>query len=718
MNHSPLRVPLQLAVISCALTAVGAQEQRVRFVPTAPMVRMAVHDLPALLAALPGTRFGQLFAEADVADAFAAGQRVYAERREHWARAFDALSALAPDSLTVEDLAEREGLALDWRELHSGAIVASRPEGAQMFEIQATCLLEPIAAAEPGWTQHFEALAEKVAKMADPHAAAGPAQSIDGFPAFVIGPGERRQEQDFGGVPGTWLLHVPGQFGGGSGVPADAGHCRPCADPAPGLVLELDVLSYARMILRVVGESEFSSIIEALGFDGVGLLSWHVHPAGDLLQEDLALEFDARPKGVLGALVDGMAPLVEQPVPEQTMLQIRCGFDVRALLRAIGTPLEQAGMPALASFEEDLDKACTGGIAFAIARPAPGGLVPRLFASIGIADETALARVLAKLLADAEIKTKEVTYEGQPCVQLRIDGLPAGLQPCYCVHRGVLHFAESGQSLRALLKAAAAGAPPALDVGDAPRPEGAGAMLPGFDLRFDGAAIHSTMQELWLPLWTKLMGDDVSTKPLVPLEDMPPVRVVTGHLTKGRGVLRRQPKRLVLSMSGTAGGPELHALLTLYGPLLSGSMTSSWHWRAQQFEEALARAELAKIHAAIVAFTQRTGAAPRSLGELLAGPEITDKGLLLVEGDDLAEPVLHDGVEVAKTSFRYYPEGIKVSPQGEEVTVQLIMIKALAWQRLAADKDGTVHEGYGDFATRTIDELTGVRPVHGAGKAP
>ena len=211
---------------------------------------------------------------------------------------------------------------------------------------------------------------------------------------------------------------------------------------------------------------------------------------------------------------------------------------------------------------------------------------------------------------------------------------------------------------------------------------------------------------LWLPLLEKAMGSSVSDRrPLVPLDEMPEPDVVAPMLTKGRGVLRQQPDRLVLSMAGTVGGPELLALLTVFGPVLSAEATRSWKWQADMLAQQIASHALAKIHAAIESFTRKQGKRPASLAELLTSGELASASTLLVPGDEFAEPVLHDGKEFGKSSFRYYRDGLEVSPQGEKVTVHLITIAALRWQRLCLARDGTRIDGYGDFAQKTIAEI-------------
>src|SRR5262249_36191654 len=132
-----------------------------------------------------------------------------------------------------------------------------------------------------------------------------------------------------------------------------------------------------------------------------------------------------------------------------------------------------------------------------------------------------------------------------------------------------LTIAETPASLRALLQRRKAGAPPALDVGDALLPKGQGEPLAGFDLRSDEVAAYRAMRDAWLPPF-ELMAMNPETKPLLRRGDMPPVDVVRRHLGMSRGTLRREGNTLVYRSCGAAGGPLLHAALAAWTPMASG----------------------------------------------------------------------------------------------------------------------------------------------------
>jgi len=720
MPDAPCRLVPPIAAALSLFAAVSAQDAPIRFAPIDPMIRLSICDAPALRAALPNTHLGRLFAEPEVAAAIATGRDHYVAKVQAWTSTVDRLLQLDPGRATVEALELREVMDLDWRDLATAELVATRLDGSEWSGVQTTLLLEPVAAAEGKLARRFERLQARLrAIAADADHAANlrlDGDKVDGFPALVLTARDMdKDEYRYGAPPGAWLLHLPGQFAGGDGKVGLVGKCAPTPPAAAAISLQIGILGYLDLLGGAgAANVQVQTVRKALGLDAAGAIRWQLRPVGELLQDDIALALTGRPGGVLGALLDGIAPLVDQPLPEHGLLQLRCAFDVAELTAAIDELLALGDAPTLADtgIAEDLKQAWTGGMALAIARPAPGGLMPRLYASFGIADAQAFGRLIARLRELPELQPKDVKYEGRPCVQLRIDGAPAALQPSYCLQDGVVHFAESGLSLRALLKAQANGTPPALDVGDAPRPEGPGAALPGFDLRFDGAAIHAAIHELWLPLGSSMLGTGASGQPLVPMAEMPEPEVVTRHLRPGRGVLRRSPDQVVLGMSGTAGGPELHVLLAAYGPLLSGPMTQSWSWQTDALRYDLAHVQLQAVHAALTRFRERTGKAPASFGELLASGDLADASLLLLPGDDSAEPVLHDGREVARTSFAYFPDGKQMSPQGEEILARVATLHSIAWRGLALADDGVLHDTWDErmpiFAPEVVVEPAAV----------
>lgn len=702
-NAAPrLATPTILTLLQCVAIA---QEPPVRFVlKGTPVVRVAVHDAPGFVAAIEKGKLGKLIAEPEFADAFASGVERFRAATQRWCNSLTALERLDANAVDWPLQVQRELWSIDWRDAKGGQLVASRVEGANAGRFQTTMLLEPTPAAEGRLSKRFTELADHVWKHFDA-TEPPPETKIDGFPARIA-IGAAGQDHDAGiDVSGAWFVHLPGQFAAGNGDPTNAGQCRAAPVEPPSVALELDIGAYLGLMAGFMGQAPFAKPMEALGVGEVCRFAWQVAPRGELLQDDVTLEL-GKLEGVFAALVHAAAPLVDQPLPEGGLLQLRCAFDVRELITVVDTLLANEGQPTLTALgvAEDLNKAWSGGLAIGVCAPA-GSLVPRVFVSLGIVDEAALERLLIRLVTASGFEKKEIEFEGQKCAQMKIPGAPAAVAPTWCVQGGAIHFAESGGSMRALLKAVSAKTPRALDVGDTPRPDGKGAIVPGFDLRYDAAAMYTAFRDTWLPALELANGvRRAGDEPLVMRKDMPEARTMAAHLGRGRGVLRHLPDRLVLSMNGTTGGPFLLGFLATCGPMWSASVVSSWQWSADSTIEQIKRIQLERAHAAIEAFTKRTGKRPESLADLI-GTEITDATLLCVDGDPATEPLLRDGKEVARTSFRYYRDGVEVTPSGEQVKVHLIAITPGRWTRLAIGLDGSVHEGYGEFVTAKIDDF-------------
>jgi len=255
------------------LSIATAQEQPIRFVPTRPIVRLAIENTPALLAALPEMHLGRLFAEPDVAAAIETARRNYTQKVARWSGCFDRLLQLDPTRASVDDLVQHAVMQLDWRDVHTGAMVATRSVADARPPVQNTLLIEPVAAAEGRLAQRFEQLATQVRTVAaDANHGANlqlGGDKIDGFPALVLT--QRNEDPDDYRFrpPGAWLLHLPGQFAGGSGAVAQAGKCLPATTTtAPGIVLELAMLEYIDMLSGAAGgDSEALVVLKAFGLD-------------------------------------------------------------------------------------------------------------------------------------------------------------------------------------------------------------------------------------------------------------------------------------------------------------------------------------------------------------------------------------------------------------------------------------------------------------------
>ena len=114
--------------------------------------------------------------------------------------------------------------------------------------------------------------------------------------------------------------------------------------------------------------------------------------------------------------------------------------------------------------------------------------------------------------------------------------------------------------------------------------------------------------------------------------------------------------------------------------------------------------QLSEIAESLDAFREANGRMPRDLGEWVVVGRLRPS-LLEIPGDDLAEPVLHDGEAVARSSYRFYADGLSITPQDEIVEAVLVQIRPQPNQRLVMAKDGTVYQTYSEMAQQSIDEI-------------
>jgi hypothetical protein len=528
-----------------------------------------------------------------------------------------------------------------------------------------------------------------------------------GFPVWQFAPAagsnDETQMAPFGAPASAWLLHLGGLFAFGSDSPDACGVLAPPpARPPAQVVAEMDLAAYLAMFRRMMGAlpSEFA----ALGFDALTRIQWRGTFDGARILDEIEVEFVDEPKGLVGALLAGKAALPAQPLPAGALTQLRCGVDLPMLLECART----AGLGEVVS--EQLAKlvptALTGGVAIGVCAPAPGGMIPRLYLSLGIADEKAAGELLAAL-TQGSAKTKEVTYEDVPCTVLELPGAPPALQPTWCRVGAVLHVAESPLSMRAFLKARAQGGnagggtgAEAMDVGDAPLPQGAGEVLPTFDVRCDEQQLYLTFHKVWLPL-LMLVADRGEAKPLVGAQEMPSPDVVLPHLGKSRGVLRRDGKVFRLQQLGALGGVEAAAVAMTWGPFLSGLFHGDW--TLEQVESAVARHQLQAVWAALETFQTNNKRWPNDLAELFADKKLPVDALLM-PGDGKAEVVVLPAgdTRTVKTSFRYFKDGVEVNAGGNQQKMLLIAIAPRRYARPMLSVDGAIPEIWGEDSTRPI----------------
>lgn len=696
---------LSLPLLAASLTAQGDAPT---FVTRPHLVRCVAEDVGKLLEQLPTTRVGKLLAEPEVHAAFTTALQRYrtmASRREQLVAAV-LTRKLELDPWLLLQLPQQQA----WRTVRQldladmqrveFAAVSTSEEGQQPIPV---AVLTCRPRAEGRWTALFEGHAKA---MTTQGWRAEADAKFAGFPAyqFLYSPGEAAdQGQAAGHAHGAplelmraWLLHLPGRFAFGSGTPDDCGTlAAPPARQTPHVVGEMNLVAYVDMFRRLMGgvPPEFA----ALGFDGLQVLRWRGQFVGDAILDEWEVELGDEPTGLVGALLVAKAKPPAQPLPDGALAQVRCAVDLPLLLQSLDQLAGGEAVPQ--ALQTQLKKAFTGGVAVGVNAPAKGGLIPRLYASLAIADRDALQQLLATAFPP-EVGRKQVTYEGTVCTVLTVPGLPAGLQPTFGEIDGVLHVAESGLSMRAFLKARTKGGD-GMDVGDAPIPDGAGELQPHVDVRFDEQALYRTFVEVWLPL-LKLVAAGDAFEPLLDEADMPSAEAVVPRLGKGRGVLRRQGNLFRLQQLGTLGGLESAAIAMTWGPFLS--FTFHQDYTEDQLANLLARHQLTQVWAALETFQKANQRWPNDLAELFVAQKLSPDALLLA-GDQAAEVVVMPAGDprVVKSSFRYFKEPVQVDVEGNPRGMLLIGITPRRYNRPMLGVDGSLPDVWGADCTRPID---------------
>ena len=661
------------------------------FVPTAA-VRLRVDGLAELFTALPGTHVGRLLATADAQAALNRGLEQYRSlvRRRH-----ALLAPLRPhlaeqngwlQQVVAEEEVWRLWHATEWSDLRT-IEYSFTPERPPRTVLSFTCTPR----AEGRLVAQFERIASEL-RQSPAWRAVGD-EKIGGLPGHVL-QGPEPTEEGYGGPAGLWLLHTPGQFVVGGGTPATGELVQPPAAPTPGVTIDFDIPA---LLQADDTGGAVDPIAMALGLPSVPRIEWSARIAGELLLDELVIH-GARPEGLIGAALRGTAALPAQALPTGALLQLRIAMD----LEQLPPVFEALGMAMPAELWAQLLPECTGGIALAVAAPATGGVIPRLFATIGLRSPDSAAKKLAELVPPS-MRGRDVTYGGVRCTTLKLADVPAGLQPAFAVHDGRLWLAENPRSLRDLLTAQAGGAV-AMDVGDAPLPPGSGEPLPTFDLRFDEGAIYRAYYDVWLPLYSLMAATQPGLQALLERADLPTPDEASPHLGRTRGVLRRRGDHHVVQHLGRLGGPVLCGYALLWGPMASASIAQPW--LHESLCEALAQVQLNDAWTALAKWRDQHGSFPPDLGTLVkAGLLQPDQ--LLVPGDPAPDvQPLTDGRQV-RSSYRYFPQTVAVNAAEGSGRMLLIAIepsRGFGRRAMLAD-DGSLPQVWGDSGTQPIDQF-------------
>ncbi|MGC6488336.1 MAG: hypothetical protein ACON4Z_11870 [Planctomycetota bacterium] len=569
---------------------------------------------------------------------------------------------------------------------------------------------------EGRWQQRFdqEAQARARSTMFTPVADA----RISSFPAHVFALPEGAAEVGLGGLlQQQWMLQLPSRFTYGNGVPAEVGR----VDAAPtredaDLSATFHVGRWVEALRQTFGA--VPPQLTLLGADKMERLRWSARFVGDLIYDVVQLDFvDGPLTGLPAFLETGETAPPAQGLPDGALAQFRARIELQDAYDALIAAEADLELPG-AIFDPLLD-ALDGGLALGCCAPAPGGLIPRLYLTLGLKDPVAFAAWVDGLQAmlPPELSVKQVQYGDVKVSVLKIPDAPQGLQPAWCVVGDRLHVAESALSMRAFLKAQADGVV-AMDVDGMAAPAGEGDVMASFDMRFDAAALYEAFYQRWLPLF-ELSGVSEMPAP-VSRDDLPHPDVVAEHLGKGRGVVRRAARSMSLVQASASGGLELSALLFAWPTMLA---QQTYDYMEDEAHLTVARTRLAAVHEALQRFEAREQRRPADLAELFTAEQLPDDALLL-PADDLAEEVrLPDG-RVLRSSFRYFPSGIEL-PRGRgsafiqvvggpvqnglaaKTPALLIELRPHQFHRAMLLENGEVPDTYGDYGTTlSIDQLS------------
>lgn len=656
-------------------------------------VDLRADEVPTLANQLPSTALGRLLAEPDVAAAWQLGherlQRMRARRQlvaEAAAKLPQPNGEIEMPGQGVDQLALDSLLRVEWSDVRSFRFVGLLKEGRRV-PIGAGVLRCP-PKAEGRLTRQFEETAKVLA--GNPQLKAVADAKVEGFPAHVFTVAEDDNADRWPGYEplGVWMLHLPGTFAFGEGAPADCGTIGAAPAAPAGLGLAMDLKAYLGMLTMGFGGG-MPQELTALGFDQLQTFDWRGRFVGEHVLEEFELAFADQPVGLVPALWGGSAPLPKQALPEGAMLQLRIAADLPKLLALAG----EVGAALPPPMAEALQKSLTGGIALGVCAPPKGGLVPRLCATFGVADATALQDAMKQFLPPG-VKTKQVQLEGVDCTSLLLDELPAGLRPTWCLLDGQLHVAESVTSLRDLLRAQKAGAE-AMAVGDAPVAAGAGEPMPSVDVRADLAAAYAAFHGTWLPLYELAeTASPMASKALLPRKDLPEPEVVGKHLGSVRGVMRKTTKGYVLQFQGPVGGPLAASFAATYGPMLSASMHRDY--RTEQKELLIAQHLATEVWPKFEAFHKANGRWPKDLAELFVDQKLAADALRIPGDDDTEEVAMPAGdARTVRSSFRYHPDAPMRVLEGNEENVLLSSVRVLGWQRISLTTKGEAKATFG-----------------------
>lgn len=691
-----------LIALASPLSWLAAQNAPPVFVPKAtPVVRMRCAGMGELRARWPATAIGRLFAEPDLEDLVATTStwlRSQEERRHDiYQAAVDLQVDLDPIDIRnlcngVNPLGALLASFSQVRRFEFFVTLATSDEG--RVRTDTATVVSCLPQYEGKWTRLFEDLAQTHRRS--PWFDEQETAKVDGYSAYRFTP-KRGVDPDQRPPPagiGKWLLHLPGTFIYGSGAPEQLGSVEMAPkQEMTGLQVDVSIPDYMRPF------TNGAPVADGFGLGLLQRLQVRAFFDGDQIVDeiDLSLTPGKDRAGLVGALLSGTGKLAPQALPKGAIAQIRCSVAYDKLYESVVDLIKNefnGEIPLPNDVMADLGKVLDGSLSFGVCAPAPGGLIPRLYATLGLADTDAFDRI-SKWAVDAGMPTKTSKLSGHECTSLKLPDMPQGIMPAFVRVGDKLHIAESGRSLRTFLKAQKDGAD-AMDVGELEPVAGQGELVEGFEARFDMAQLYRSYYVNWLPLLELAAGGSMA----ISRDDMPDPDLVDEHVGKLFGTVRRDGDHYVLRHRGPVGGPILGAYMMMWGTIVSEAANDR---TASVMKNAIAAHRLKMVGKALETFEQREDRLPKDLAELMDAEKLPDDALLVPE-DELTEEFTLPSGKKLRSSFRYFPEGVAAQCMPGENAI-MIEIAPRAFSRQFLGRSGTVKRCYFSESKTPIDSF-------------
>lgn len=519
---------------------------------------------------------------------------------------------------------------------------------------------------------------------------------LSGMPMSVFGIGDRDGAEALTNAEqaARWFVELPGAYVIGQGPRDELATIGEVdlAPPAlaPGLHYEVSEAAWSD---DVAGQPTSLERLLTAGLDGIRL---DVQLEGDLVREQLefVLGGDGDQPGLVDVLLGGSGPLAAQALPDGAMLQLRANLSIPKLLEVFAqvVHLTDVGEAVVKVLPDLLD----GGLTLGVCAPAPGGVIPRVYVTLGVRDLDGLRNLLADL-REKGMPGKQVTYEEVECTILEIPDVPQGLQPTWCIFDGRLHVAESPLSMRAYLRAQQQGVETMqldepLVAADVP-----GTPLQTLELRFDPASAYRAFYDIWMPLLELTMAESGAAAKIT-RDDMPEPRDFAECARPLRVAFFRDGNRVGMHSIGVLGGPAMTTYCALVGQLMP---------RAGVFHSplytALASDQLRTAGEALARFEAREGRLPKDLAELFVAEQLDDRALC-IPADAHADELELPGERKVRVSYRYYPVPAAVDVFGNVHEARLICIEP-SWNRVMLDTNGMVQQMWNEVGRQPIESF-------------